>query len=113
MNSGQFSTFIDPEMGLTRFLWSKAIQSGVVWTNASGYASPEMDRIIEAQKYEPRDERRVELLKQLQKVAMTDLPFLPLMEMQHVTVYSKRLHGLSKTPDAALASLKDVWLEKA
>lgn len=112
MNSGQFSTFIDPEMGLTRFLWSKAIQAGVVWTNASGYASPEMDQIIEAQKYEPRNERRVELLKQLQKVAMTDLPFLPLMEMQHVTVYSKRLHGLSKSPDAALSSLKDVWLEK-
>lgn len=113
MHSGQFSTFIDPEMGLTRFLWSKSIQAGVVWTNASGYASPEMDKIIEEQKYEPQEERRVELLKQLQNVAMTDLPFFPLMEMQHVTVYSKRLHGLSKSPDAALSALKDVWLEKA
>jgi peptide/nickel transport system substrate-binding protein len=109
-NTGQFSVFMDPELGLDRQYWSKAMSPGVPWTNVSGYASPAMDRIIEASQHTPDAAERTALFHQLQQLAMTDLPILPLMEIAHFTVASRRLHGLPTAPDGALASLKSVWL---
>jgi peptide/nickel transport system substrate-binding protein len=111
LNLGQFATFVDPDMGITRLFWSKAIKAGIPFTNASGYSNPEMDKIIEAEKQEPDLRRRVELFHRFQKLAQTDLPVIPLMELQHFTVYSNKVKGLSTAPDAALTSLKAVWLE--
>jgi len=41
---------------------------------------------------------------------MTDLPVLPLSEMRPITVYNRKLNGLSTAPDAALAALDGVWI---
>jgi peptide/nickel transport system substrate-binding protein len=37
---------------------------------------------------------------------------LPLFEIHHFTVYNKKLQGVSRAPDGAFSSLKDVWLQK-
>ncbi len=112
LNSGQFSVFMDPQMGLVRQYWSKAISRGTPWTNGSGYANPEMDRLIEGAMRETDAGRRAGLFQDLQRLAMTDLPVLPLSELWHFTVYNRRLRGLETSPDAALASLKNVWIER-
>jgi peptide/nickel transport system substrate-binding protein len=109
-NTGQFSVFMDPQLGLDRQYWSKAISPGIPWTNVSGYANPEMDRIIEASMFAADPAERAALFRQMQRLAMTDLAILPLMEIEHFTVYSHRLHGLPASPDGALSSLKSVWL---
>jgi peptide/nickel transport system substrate-binding protein len=101
---------MDPQLGLDRQYWSKAISPGIPWTNVSGYANPEMDRIIEASMYAADPAERAALFRQMQRLAMTDLAILPLMEIEHFTVYSRRLHGLPTSPDGALSSLKSVWL---
>ncbi|MGI4815481.1 MAG: ABC transporter substrate-binding protein [Janthinobacterium lividum] len=112
LNTGQFSAFSDPQMGVFRQFWSKSSKAGIPWTNASGYASPQMDAAIEGAQNEPDAAKRHALIDTVQVLAQTDLPVLPLFEMKHFTVYNKRVHGLSDAVDGALTSLKDVWLTK-
>ena len=110
INQGSFATFIDPDLGLFRFYSTEQIAKGVAWSNASRYSNPTMDKLIAAQKSEPDEKKRLALMHQFQKMAQTDLPMVPLMEMHHFTTYNRKLHGLRKTPDAVLQGLKDAWL---
>ncbi|GAA4328074.1 ABC transporter substrate-binding protein [Pigmentiphaga soli] len=107
-----FSTLFDPEMGLTRQYWSKAVSPGVPYISATGYASPEVDRIIEAYQKEPDPAKRVQQFYDLQRVTMRDLPLLPVMDAPFYTFYNKRVHGLDFDPDGSRSSLKGVWLSK-
>lgn len=108
LNTGLFSAYMDPQLGLIRQFWSKAIAAGTPWTNASGYASPEMDRVIEQAGLEADSKKRVELFHRLQRLAQTDLPILTLFEVNNFTIYSSKLTGISNAPDGALSSLKNV-----
>lgn len=105
-----FSILMDPEMGLTRMVWSKAASPGVPNVNASGYASPQVDRLIEAYGKELNASRRVAQFHELQRVLLTDLPLLPVMDAPYFTFYSRRVQGLDLRPDGARSSFKDVWL---
>lgn len=110
INTGQFSVFIDPELGLLRQFWSKSIAPGIPWTNASGYADPGTDKVIEAIKSAADPEQRVALFHELQRRVQRDLPVLPLLELKQFTVYNTRVRGVSVRPDGAMSSLKDIWL---
>ncbi len=112
INTGQWSPYLDPQIGVIRHYWSKSIAPGVPWTNASGYSNPELDKIIDTVQIEANRQRRVELFNDFQRIVQTDLPVLPLFEIHHFTVHSSKLHGLSQGPDGAFASLKNAWLEK-
>ncbi|MFC4277994.1 ABC transporter substrate-binding protein [Achromobacter aloeverae] len=110
INTGRWVPSLDPQIGGLRHYSSKAISQGTPWSNASGYSSPEMDALIAAIQVEADAAKRVELFHQFQRLAQQDLPVIPLFEQENFTVASKRVQGLSSAPDAALASLKNVWL---
>ena len=112
INTGRWVPTLDPEVGSFRHYWTKAIAPGVAWTNASGYSNPKFDKLIESIQVEPNAKKRTELFHQFQRLAETDLPVIPLFEQANFGVYNKSVHGLSKAPDAALSSLKNVWLDK-
>lgn len=107
-----FSTLFDPEMGLTRQFWSKAVSPGVPYISATGYVSEETDRIIEAYQRELDPAKRAQLFHDLQRVTMTDLPLLPVMDAPFFTFYNKRVHGLDLDPDGGRSSFKNVWMSK-
>lgn len=109
--AGQFSSMIDPAMGLYRLYATKSISKGVPNTNGARYSNPDLDKLIEITQSSPDPDKRLAAFHEWQKIAMTDLPNFPLFELQRLTVYSSRLHGLTKTPDQAFSSLKDVWLD--
>ncbi|KAF1021617.1 MAG: Oligopeptide-binding protein AppA [Paracidovorax wautersii] len=111
IETGQWSPYLDPQIGVIRQYWSQSIAKGVPWTNASGYANPELDRLIEAVQVQADPARRVALFQQFQRIVQTDLPVLPLFEIHHFTVHNKRLHGLSRAPDGAFSSLKNAWIQ--
>ncbi|MEJ2803727.1 ABC transporter substrate-binding protein [Comamonadaceae bacterium PP-2] len=111
INTGQWSPYLDPQIGVIRQYWTKGISAGVPWTNASGYSNPELDKLIEAAQVEGQAGKRVKLFHEFQRVVQKDLPVLPLFEIHHFTVYSKKLHGVSRAPDGGFASLKDAWLQ--
>ena len=107
-----YSVLLDPQMGLTRIFWSKAATPGVPYVNASGYASADADRVIEAYQKEADQKKRIGLFNDFQRIVMTDLPLLPLMDAPFFSIYSSKVHGLDPGADAARASLKDVWLSR-
>lgn len=105
-----FSILMDPEMGLTRMVWSKAASPGVPNVNASNYASPAVDKLIDAYSKELDPRKRAGYFHEVQRVLLTDLPLLPVMEAPYFTFYDRHVHGLDLRLDGIRSSLQDVWL---
>jgi len=110
--STYYSASSDPQIGVLRRYWSKAILKSVAWSNGPGYSNPEADRLIEASFVENNPEKRRDLLVQLQKLAQDDLPSINLLELQHFSVVSRRVHGLSTDRDGYSKSFARIWLER-
>lgn len=111
--SGYYGAFPDPVQGLQRLYWSKAAAKGVVFTNATGYNSGKMDAILEGAQSENDVKKRFAMFADMQKLAMTDLPVLPLMEMRFFTVASRKLQNHTVTADGLIGgNFADAWLAK-
>lgn len=103
--------FGDPQIGIDRYFWSKSILKDVPWSNGSGYSSPAMDKLIEAAHAASSEQERVQLYKQIQALAQTDLPNFTLLENRQYTIASKRLKGIGTGSNGIYESLKNAWLE--
>lgn len=68
----------DPAIGVQRFYWSKNIQKGVAFSNGAGYRNPAVDRLLEAAQIELDPVRRKEYYREFQRIAMTELPYIPI-----------------------------------
>ena len=101
----------DPQIGVEQHYWSKAESKGTPWLNASGYASPEADRLIEASQVERDPHKRVKLYQDLQKLAQEDLPLLNLFEFRWFGVWDKRLRNVTDTFDHSQNNFARVWFE--
>lgn len=108
--STYYSASADPQIGVLRRYWSKAILKNVAWSNGPGYAEPDMDRLIEASAVENDPVKRRDLLVRFQKKAQDDLPSINLLELQHFSVVSRRVNGLSTVRDGYSKGFADVWL---
>ena len=86
----------DPTIGVQRIFWSKNIRKGVPYSNGSGYASAEMDRLFEAAQSEINPAKRRELFNAMQVLVMTDLPVIPIVDVDYTTVYNKRLKNATE-----------------
>ncbi len=106
-----YSVMLDPEMGLTRIIWSKGASRGVPYVNASGYAQPETDRIVEAYQTEIDPARRREHFHALQRQLGKDLPFIPILDAPFFTFHQARVRGLTTLPDASRSALTEAWLQ--
>jgi len=107
-----YAAFADPQIGVHRRFWSKAIIKGAAWSNGGGYSSPEMDGIIEAIHAEVDQGKRQKLIYQMQALAQKDLPSISLLELKFFRLYSKQLQGVNTTPIGVYASLADVAFKK-
>lgn len=91
----------DPTLGVQRFYWSKNIQKGVVFSNGSGYSNPEVDRLLEAAQVEPDPVKRKAQFAQFQKIVMTDLPNIPIGDINYFTLLNRRVKNLITSPYGA------------
>ncbi|MBT9385434.1 ABC transporter substrate-binding protein [Pseudooceanicola sp. CBS1P-1] len=101
----------DPTIGTHRTYWSKSFAKGVGFSNGSHYDSPEMDKILEAASAEMDEEKRIGLYHAFQKLAMTDLPVLPLVAVESVTVANKRVHNHTINAHGTYADFAEVWVD--
>lgn len=106
-----YSIMLDPELGLTRIVWSEGASRGVPYVNASGYASAQTDSIVKAYRSEQDPAKRQALFRELQRELGADLPLLPIMDSPFFTFSNQRVRGLETGPDAARSALADVWLQ--
>lgn len=107
-----YGAFADPTQGVHRLYWSRAIQKGVVFTNAVDYRNPEMDAILEAAQSENDPAKRKAHYRDMQALAMKDLPVIPLMETRFITVANARLKNHTLTADGVIGgNFADVRFE--
>lgn len=106
-----FAAFSDPQIGVTRAYWSASVGKNIPWTNGSGYRSNEVDQIISKVQGEPDPAKRVALFKDFQKIVLTDLPTLPLVELKFFTVQAANLKTLKIRGDQVYGSFRDFWFD--
>lgn len=97
------SVTADPTIGLQRFWWSRAANQGTPFVNVTGYASAEMDRILESAAVEPNPAARRDLFLEFQRLAMEDLPILPLARPIYVTIAAANVRNFVTTPEGIRA----------
>ena len=104
------SATADPAIGIQRFYWSKNLKRGVAFTNTSNYRSPDADRLLEGASSEIDPEKRSADYAEFQRVVMTDLPIIPLVAVEHVTLANKRVRNHSVAGDGVYSNFADVYL---
>jgi len=100
----------DPTIGVQRMYWSKNIRKGVPYSNGSGYASPEMDALLEAGQNEVDIAKRREIFNRMQVLAMTDLSIIPIINVDYTTVYNKRVKGFTEDLEGVFGTYANVAL---
>ncbi|MBX3452945.1 ABC transporter substrate-binding protein [Ferrovibrio sp.] len=102
----------DPAVGVQRMFWGKNIIKGVPFSNASGYANPKVDELLVAAGVAPTNQQRIDLWKQVQSIAMEELPIIPLANINYATVLHKRLQGYGSDGYGVFGSFADLWISK-
>jgi peptide/nickel transport system substrate-binding protein len=103
-----YSAFADPQLGVTRRYWSRQIKPGSTSSNASGYATQEMDRAIEGLVSEADPVKRKPFIDTMQLIAQQQVPSINLLELHLYSIHAANLTGFSTTPMGAYSSLAGV-----
>jgi peptide/nickel transport system substrate-binding protein len=106
-----FAAFSDPQIGVTRAYWSASIGKNIPWTNGSGYKNDQVDAIISKVQGEADASKRIALFKDFQKIVLTDLPTLPLVELKFFTVQAANLKTPTIRGDQVYGSFRDFWFD--
>jgi peptide/nickel transport system substrate-binding protein len=101
----------DPTIGVQRLFWSKNIRKGVPYSNGSGYTNPKMDQLLEAAQTEVDAKKRRALFAKMQALAMTDLPIIPIISVERLTVYSRRVQHLEDSIEGVFSTFADLTLK--
>jgi peptide/nickel transport system substrate-binding protein len=77
--------------------------------NRGGYASPELDALLDAAARELDPVARQRLYGDVQRLVAADLPYLFLWHEDNVLVTHRGLHGYRMTPNARFRYLAEAW----
>jgi len=100
-------TYADPQLAV---YWSKNIVKGVPFSNASGYSSPDMDKLLERVQVENDPAKRMQEFHEMQQVAARDFPIFPLLELDQLTIFDKKVHDHTTTYDGPFSNLASIWM---
>lgn len=106
------STF-DPTVGVQRVYWSKNFKLGLPFSNASHYANPEVDRLLEAAAIEPDVEKRAQYFKEFQQIIAQDLPVINLAVPVQPVVSSLRVHDYAPGAAGLGGNVARAWIGEA
>ncbi|MDN7182862.1 ABC transporter substrate-binding protein [Caballeronia sp. SEWSISQ10-4 2] len=106
------SNLFDPSVGVARLYTSTNFRPGVPFTNGSHYSNPDVDRLFQQAAAEPDEARRKQEFLDIQRIIERDLPDITLASPQYVTVYNRRLHDHTVSPDGTASSFADAWLQR-
>jgi peptide/nickel transport system substrate-binding protein len=101
---------LDPVIGVQRLYWSKNYQTGVAFSNASHYASPEVDSLLERAQVEIDPAERRDLYVKFQQLVQTDLPRIPLVVPEEIVLAQRRVRQLLTTGDDIGGSFSEAFL---
>ncbi|WP_233236539.1 ABC transporter substrate-binding protein [Bordetella sp. LUAb4] len=96
---------------VTQFFTTDGIVKGAAFRNATGYSSKEMDELVGRLTTETDPTARKKLAADFAKLASTDVPIVPLVEMQSFTLAGKKVRNFTTGANVQGESLDDVWLD--
>ncbi len=76
--------------------------------NSGYYSNPEVDRLLEEARSEPRQDARGDIYRRIQKIVIEDAPWVFVASWKQNAVATSRVHGLELQPSFLLL-LKDAW----
>lgn len=104
-----YSGFADPLVGVTRNFNSDGIGKNIPFTNGPGYRNERVDQIIADAQSSGSQEERIKLFREFQQIVQTDVPSLPLLELQFFTLHAADLNDTVTSVDQIYASFKNAW----
>ena len=109
VNLSAAATAPDPAIGLQRFYWSKNIQSGVAYSNATHYSNPDVDALFEQAQVEGDPKRRWALYHEVQTRVLEDLPRIPVISTEDALLTRNNVQNLTdSTGGGFIGNLADV-----
>ncbi|MDR9754407.1 ABC transporter substrate-binding protein [Pseudomonas sp. SZMC_28357] len=110
-NLSPASTAPDPAIGLQRFYWSKNIQSGVAYSNATHYSNADVDALLEQAQVDNDPRRRWALYRQVQRKVLEDLPRIPIISSEDALLARTGVQNLTdSTGGGFIGNLSNVRL---
>lgn len=85
----------DPEIGVRRQYDSKQIGS-TAFSNAAGYSNPEVDALLDRAAQEVDPAKRTPIYRQIQEIAVRDLPYLWLAESTGLRAFNANCTGFNQ-----------------
>jgi len=104
------SNLFDPTVGVQRLYWSQGFRSGVPFTNASHFNNPDVDRLFAQAAVETDQARRLAEFTQIQQIVGQQLPDINLVGAHHVTLYNRRVHDHTPTPNGLDGNFSTLYL---
>lgn len=96
---------------VTQFFTTDGIVKGAAFRNATGYSSKEMDALVARLMTETNPKARQKLAAQFAKLASTDVPIVPLVEMESFTLAGKKVRNFTRGANVQGESLDDAWID--
>lgn len=98
LNSTFFYQLADPVLGMHRQYLTGQIRQGTVFVNGARYSNPKIDELMTLGSTEPDPAARSAIYDEIQSILADDVPVIPLIEMDFITVYSSNLAGTNASP---------------
>ncbi len=105
------SDLFDPTVGVQRLYWSKNFIKGVPFSNATHYANPVVDKLLEDAAVENDPAKRVAMFQQFQRIVGTEVPDINICSPVFLTLANVRCHGHDLTADGVEAGLGDEYVD--
>ena len=104
------TTPLEPVPTMTQYFTTDGIVKGAAFRNASGYSNHKMDALVAKLSTEARPDVRRTLAHQFAQLASTDVPLVPLVEMQSYTIAATKVRDFTTSANVQGDSLNNVWL---
>jgi peptide/nickel transport system substrate-binding protein len=105
-----FTAPLEPVPIVTQFFTTDGIVKGGAFRNATGYSNPAMDALVDRLSIETNPDTRKKLAHDFARLASTDVPIVPLVEMQSFTLARSNVRNFTTGANVQGESLNDVWL---
>ena len=112
INEPFLSQGIDPVIGLNKQYLTSQIRKGVTFVNDTFYSNPEVDTLLGQGMREPDPQKRGDIYKKVQQILADDVPLIPLIDVQYVSIFNKKLHDHTTGPLGTYQAFERAWLEK-
>jgi len=107
------SNTFDPTLGVQRAYWSKNFKIGLPFSNASHYANPDVDALLEAAAVEPDEGKRRDLWYKFQHIIHSDAVSVDLVAAGAQIVAAKKVRDFAPGAEGINNSFKTIWFDSA